>query len=66
MKKTEKYLSSLKKIFANAKDKHEANYQSTNVMAEMSGDAEFFSEILQKHLEKSENFEHASLSGRRN
>lgn len=55
MKKTEKYLGEMKAIFANTRDKHEANYQSTNLMAEISGDAEFFSEILQKHLEKTEN-----------
>jgi hypothetical protein len=52
MKKTEKYLREIKAVFVNAKDKHEANYQSTQLMAEMSGDAGFFSEILQKHLEK--------------
>ncbi len=52
MKKTEKYLREIKAIFVNAKNKHEANYQSTQLMAEMSGDAEFFSEILRKHLEK--------------
>ncbi len=55
MKKTEKYLREMKAIFAGAKDKHEANYQSTQLMAEMSGDAEFFSEILRKHLEKDGN-----------
>ncbi len=55
MKKTEKYLREMKAVFAGAKDKHEANYQSTNLMAEMSGDAEFFSEILSKHLEKAGN-----------
>ena len=52
MKKTEKYLREIKAVFVNAKDKHEANYQSTQLMTEMSGDAEFFSEILRKHLEK--------------
>lgn len=55
MKKTEKYLRQMKAVFADAKDKHEANYQSTQLMAEMSGDAEFFSEVLRKHLEKAGN-----------
>ncbi|HMS42760.1 MAG TPA: hypothetical protein PKE69_21190 [Pyrinomonadaceae bacterium] len=54
MTKTNKYLNEMKRIFARARDKHEANYQSANVMAEMSADAEFFSEVLQKHLQKAE------------
>ncbi len=55
MKETKNYLNGLKAIFANAKDKHEANYQSRQLMMDMSGDAEFFTEILQRHLEKEGN-----------
>lgn len=54
--KREKYLREIKTIFANAKDKHEANYLSSPIMAEMSGDAEFFTKILKRHLEKAENY----------
>jgi hypothetical protein len=52
MKKTEKYLSALKEVFAHSRDKHESNFKSRQIMAEMAGDAEFFTEILQKHLQK--------------
>lgn len=50
----EKYISELKEIFANAKDKHEANYRSASLLTEMSGDVGFFTEVLQRHLEKPE------------
>jgi hypothetical protein len=56
MKKTDKYLQELKKIFAANRDKHEANYRSAELLREMSGDREFFSEVLQKHLSKAENY----------
>ncbi len=47
----EKYLRELKAIFSGAKDKHEANFRSSEILAEMSGDPEFFSEVLRKHLQ---------------
>ncbi|MFM9903059.1 MAG: hypothetical protein ACKVQJ_00640 [Pyrinomonadaceae bacterium] len=50
--RTEKYLGELKAAFVSAKDKHEANYRSSNILAEMSGDSVFFAEILEKHLRK--------------
>lgn len=52
MERTEKYIKNLNKIFNEARDKHEANYQSTQIMTEMSGDAKFFTEILIKHINK--------------
>jgi hypothetical protein len=52
MKKTEKFLKALRSTFETARDKHEANYKSAQLMADISGDSEFFAEILTKHLEK--------------
>lgn len=52
MAKSEKYLDDLKQIFINAKDKHEANYRSNQVLADMSGDPEFFRDSLKWHLQK--------------
>jgi hypothetical protein len=46
----DQYLNSLKKIFAGARDKHEANYRSRSVLEDMSGDPRFFSAVLEKHL----------------
>lgn len=51
-RKREKYIGELKAIFAGARDKHEANAKSAPLMAEMSGDSEFFKEVLQRHLEQ--------------
>jgi hypothetical protein len=56
MKRIEKYLNELKAVFARARDKHEANRQSGQIMADMSGDREFFSQVLQKHLEKTKTY----------
>jgi hypothetical protein len=50
-RKTENYLSALKSIFVNSGDKHEANYRSSQLMADMSGDREFFTEILERHID---------------
>jgi len=45
-----RYIDSLKKIFAEAPNKHEANYRSQPVLEEMSNDPTFFTSILEKHL----------------
>ncbi|NOT47176.1 MAG: hypothetical protein HOP17_05435 [Acidobacteria bacterium] len=50
--RTRKYVAELKSIFTTARDKHEANYQSRRLLQDMSGDREFFTEILRRHLEK--------------
>lgn len=50
MERTKKYLRELTAIFAKAKNKHEANYQSERVLVDMSDDKEFFTEVLQNHL----------------
>jgi hypothetical protein len=52
MGRTESYIAELKSIFAAARDKHEANFRSTDVLARMSGDSVFMTEILQRHLER--------------
>jgi hypothetical protein len=46
----QRYIESLKKIFATANDKHEANYHSQALLEEMSGDSAFLMEVLEKHL----------------
>ena len=56
MNVVEKYISRLKSVFVNARDKHEANRQSSQIMAEMSGDKQFFTEILRRHLSQPLNF----------
>ena len=45
------YIDSLKKIFATAPNKHEANYRSQAVLEDMSCDPGFFTSILEKHLQ---------------
>ncbi len=45
------YLDALKKIFTSSRDKHEANYRSRSVLEDMSGDPEFFTAALAKHLQ---------------
>ena len=45
------YIDSLKKIFANAPNKHEANYRSRPVLEDMSNDPAFFRSVLEKHLQ---------------
>ena len=47
----EQYIDSLKKIFATAPNKHEANYRSRAVLQEMSNDPGFFTSALEKHLQ---------------
>jgi hypothetical protein len=44
------YLDALKKIFASAPNKHEANYRSRAVLEDMSNDPGFFTSVLEKHL----------------
>jgi hypothetical protein len=46
------YIDSLKKIFAGAPNKHEANYRARPVLEEMSDDPSFFTSVLEKHLQK--------------
>jgi hypothetical protein len=50
MKLVDKYVGALNEIFKSAPDKHEANYRSRSVLEEMSGDAAFFTEALERHL----------------
>jgi hypothetical protein len=45
------YIDSLKKIFASAPNKHEANYRSQAVLEDMSNDPSFFTSALEKHLQ---------------
>lgn len=53
MKLIAKYIQNLEKVFASTRDKHEANRKSEQILADMSGDAELLTEILQKHIRKS-------------
>src|SRR5256714_13287843 len=50
MDRIKKYIGALNKIFKTAPNKHEANYLSRAVLKDMSGDREFFAEVLEKHL----------------
>lgn len=52
MSQASKYIQGLKQIFSTARDKHEANFQSTQLLTDMSGDKEFFTEILTRHINK--------------
>lgn len=45
-----KYVTTLNEIFKSAPSKHEAHYRSGAVLAEMSGDSEFLTQVLAKHL----------------
>lgn len=45
------YIDSLKKVFASAPNKHEANYRSRAVLEDMSNDPSFFRSVLEKHLQ---------------
>ena len=56
MSRVEKYTGALTKIFREAPDKHEANRRSRAVLEEMSGDAAFFAEALERHLRKPGSF----------
>ncbi|MEP6705362.1 MAG: hypothetical protein ABJB34_11205, partial [Acidobacteriota bacterium] len=51
----DKYIGQLKTIFREARDKHEANRKSSDVLAEMSTDPVFLTEILERHVSKPEN-----------
>lgn len=46
-----RYIEALKKIFANAPNKHEANYRSQAVLEEMSNNPSFLTSVLEKHLQ---------------
>lgn len=50
-RKKTKYLKELKAVFAENRDKREANRKAASVLTEMSGDTQFFTEILRDHLE---------------
>lgn len=56
MNTVNKYINQLKNVFANARDKHEANYKSKQILAEMSGDDQFFTEVLQRHIKNPNSF----------
>jgi hypothetical protein len=56
MSRTAKYLNELGVVFRQTQDKREANYKCTELLREMSGDKVFFSEILCRHIESSDNF----------
>ena len=45
------YIESLKQNFATAPNKHEANYRSQAVLEDMSRDPEFFTSVLERHLQ---------------
>jgi hypothetical protein len=45
------YIDSLKKIFADAPNKHEANYRSQPVLEDMSNDPVFLTSVLEKHIQ---------------
>ena len=47
-----RYIDALKKIFASAPNKHEANYRSQPVLEEMSNDPAFLSSVLENHVRK--------------
>src|SRR5262245_47553004 len=51
----DKYIQDLKTIFRDARDKHEANRRSAEVLSEMSSDKVFFTDVLERHLEKPDN-----------
>ena len=52
MNTIEKHVGALKAVFESTRDKHEANHRSNPVMAEMSADKSFFTEVLGAHLAK--------------
>lgn len=55
MNRRDKYIKELRSIFREAKDKHEANRKSADVLSNMSADAEFFTEVLEAHLKRPQN-----------
>jgi hypothetical protein len=52
LERAEKYLTELRSIFSRSPDKREANFRCREVLAEMSGDREFFSEVLRRHIKQ--------------
>ena len=50
MSHVQKYTDALDRVFKGTPDKHEANERSRAVLEEMSGDAAFFTEALERHL----------------
>ncbi len=50
LREMKQYIDSLKKIFASAPNKHEANFRSQAVLEDMSNDPGFFCSALEKHL----------------
>jgi hypothetical protein len=52
MSRRRKYIDELKNIFRTCSDKREANRKSSHVLADMSGDIAFFSEVLREHIVK--------------
>ncbi|MDW8305250.1 MAG: hypothetical protein RML33_10500 [Acidobacteriota bacterium] len=56
MRKLERYLKELKRIFSSTSDKHEAHYKSAKILVEMSEDRTILGEVLQKHLSNPKNF----------
>jgi hypothetical protein len=51
----DKYIRELKAIFRDARDKHEANRKSAEVLTNMSADKEFFTDVLDRHLKNPNN-----------
>ncbi len=47
-----KFTKDLKRVFIDAKDKHEANYRSKEILVEMSHDKNFLSEVFRQHIRK--------------
>lgn len=47
-----RYIDALKQIFADAPNKHEANYRSQPVLEEMSNDPAFLTSVLENHVRK--------------
>lgn len=56
MSRVEKYTGALTRVFTSAPDKHEANRRARPLLEEMSGDREFFGEVLEKHLRRAGSF----------
>jgi hypothetical protein len=52
MERIRKYVDALDRIFRSTRDKHAANERSRAVLEEMSGDAAFLTEVLERHLRK--------------
>ena len=57
MQRIHRYIRALDQIFKSVSDKHTANDRSRAVLEEMSGDAAFFTEVLERHLRKPGSFD---------